>query len=355
MVRFLSKKLIPLPSHNTVMQNKPVRIILLIALLLILALPAMAVIPPGRITVYSNPSGAHVCIDSKTCDIAPATFPVDGNEWHMIVVTETGYRDWVDTVYVTSDLTSTVTAYLDQDPAATAIHVNVTPGGGTVCLDNTQCRSDVGTVGSTGSTLYTGVSPGYHTISIESPPGYLDTMKLVQVNLGKITEVNITLDVVVATPAATKIPSDATGMVRVYVNRIGSTVCLDNARCVYNTGGNSGPGTGTTFFDNVRVNETHIVTVAADGYEPYSALVFVDKDLIARVDVSLVPVTGTTVTTVPPTVPATAPPVVTTVTMITGASSPVRPVQTKSPLDAVPVLGAVVVCGAVFLIRKNRE
>jgi hypothetical protein len=338
----------------TVMRYKHTKILFFIALLFLLALPATAAVPPGRITVYSTPSGAQACIDSKTCDSTPVTFPVDGNTWHMIVVKETGYRDWVETVYVTSDLTSTVTAYLDQDPDATAIHVHVIPGGGTVCLDNTQCRTDVGTVNSTGSTLYTGVSPGYHTISVESPAGYMDTLKLVQVNLGKTTDVNITLEEAVATPTTALTPIPATGMVRVYVDRTGSTVCLDNARCVHNLGGDSAQGTGTMVFDRVTANETHIVTVAADGYEPFAATVTVGRDLISTVDVRLRPSGGVTITTVPTTVAITAQPLVTTVTIITGPSSPVKPVQTRSPLDAVTVLGALALCGMVFLFRKDR-
>jgi hypothetical protein len=336
------------------MLHNPVKIIFLIALILLLALPATATVPPGRITVYSTPSGAQVCIDSNNCDITPATFAVEGNAWHMIVVNETGYRDWVDTVYVTSDMTSTVNAYLDQDPATTAIHINVTPGGGTVCLDNSQCRADVGTINSTGSTLYTGVSPGYHTISVESPAGYVDSMKLVQVNLGKTTEVNITLDVFITTPTPTLTPVPATGMVRVYVDHTGSTVCLDNTRCVHNLGGDPGQKTGTMVFDHVTANETHIVTIAADGYEPFSATVTVGRDLISTVDVTLRPSGGVMVTTVPTTIPATAQPLVTTVTIITGASSPAKPIQTRSPMDVVPVLGALALCGMVFLLWKDR-
>lgn len=329
--------------------------VLLIAVLLLVALPVTAAVPPGRITVYSTPAGANVCVDTKLCDIAPATFTVEGNAWHMVVVTEKGYRDWTETLYVTSDQNSVVSAYLDQDPAATGILVNVTPGGGTICLDNSQCRADVGTVNTTASTLFTAVSPGYHTITVESPKGYLDTMKLVQVNLGKITTVNLTLNKVVTTPTPTPSPVPATGMVRVYVDRTGSTICIDNANCVYNVGGNPGPGTGTTVFNAVTVNKTHIVTVAAEGYEPFSATVSVEKDLIAKVDVSLQPIV--TATTVPPTATAT---VLTTgsqlVTLTATATTTVPPTMPtpQSGLDAVPVIGALALCGMVLVFKKDR-
>ncbi|MDD1684178.1 MAG: PEGA domain-containing protein [Methanoregula sp.] len=333
------------------MPQKYTKIILLLTVIVLLVLPATALVPPGRIIVYSTPQGANACIDNKNCDITPSTFAVEGNAWHMIVVTEKGYRDWTETVYVTSDQTSVVNAYLDQDPAATAIRVNVTPGGGTICLDNSECRNNVGTVNSTASALFTGVSPGYHTISVESPAGYMDTMKLVQVNLGKTTEVNITLDVIIATPTTPKPPATPTGMVRVYVDRTGSTICMDNARCVYNVGGNPGPGTGTTIIKDVTVNETHIVTVAADGYEPFSATVSVSKDMIEKVDVSLQPIAGVTTvrTTTPP--PATTVPATTTLV----STTPIPPIPTKSGMDAVPLFMALALCGMVFLFRKNRE
>ena len=332
------------------MSHKHTKIILLIALIVLLALPAAAAVPPGRISVYSTPSGAHVCVDNTNCDTTPATFIVEGNAWHMAVVTEAGYRDWTDTVYVTSDMTNTVTAYLDQDPAATAIHVNLTPGGGTVCLDNSQCRSDVGTVNSTGSTVFTGVSPGYHTVSVDSPPGYVNTQKLVEVNLGKITRVNITLDAVVFTPTPTLTPLPETGMVRVYVDRTGSTVCLDNSRCVYNLGGDSGQGTGTMVFDRVIANETHIVTVAADGYEPFSATVMVGRDLISTVDVTLRPMIGARVTTLSTTASMVATTIPSTVTTVPPTMPPSR-----SPAGIIPVIGALLLCGTVFLLRKNRK
>jgi hypothetical protein len=338
----------------TIMLQKHTKTLLLIAILLFLVLPAIALVPPGRITVYSAPSGSQVCIDNKNCDITPATFAVEGNAWHMIVVTVSGYRDWIDTVYVTSDLTRVVNAYLDLEPAATAIQANVTPGGGTICLDNSQCRANVGTINGTGSTLFSGLSPGYHTISVESPAGYVDTTKLVQVNLGKITEVNITLEQVIVTPTTIQPPRSPTGMVRVYVDRTGSTICIDNSHCMYNVGGSPGPGTGTTVFDYVTANETHIVTVAADGYEPFAATVSVSKDMIEKVDVSLEPIAG--FLTLPTTIPTTVTTVpVTTLPLTTATPPPTMPLPTRSPLDVEPVLLALALCGMVFLFRKDRE
>jgi hypothetical protein len=313
-----------------------------------LALPALAAVAPGRITVYSVPSNADVCIDTDDCDITPATFTVAGNDWHLVVVRQQGFRDWSEAVYVTTEQTNSVTAYLDLNPELTAIRVNVTPGGGTICLDNIQCREKVGTVGSTAGTLFTGVSPGYHTISVEAPVDFLDTTRLVQVTLGKTTNVSISLDPFIA-PQTTAPP--ATGIVRVWVDRTGSTVCLDNTRCVYNVGGSPGPGTGTTIFDDVTTTGTHIVTVVADGYRPFSAPVSVAKNELTNVDVRLQPNTGGTP------VPTTTAPVttVTTVPTTTATQPPTMPPTTRSGLDAVPVLGALALCGIGFFCRRNRE
>ena len=167
--------------------------VLLLVLFLLLAVPAMAVVLPGRITVFSTPTGALACIDNKSCDITGATFSVEGNAWHSVRITEKGYRAWTENVYVTSDQTSMITAYLDLDPNTTAIQVNVISGSGTVCLDNSNCRANVGSNTGTKSTLFTGVNPGYHTVSVEAAADYEDTSELVEVTLGKITTVNIEL------------------------------------------------------------------------------------------------------------------------------------------------------------------
>jgi hypothetical protein len=110
-------------------------------------------------------------------------------------------------------------------------------------------------------------------------------------------------------------------------------------------------------FDNVVANETHIITVSADGYEPFSAMVMVEKDLIAKVDVSLQPIRGgmTPLTTVPTTATqalTTAP--LTTAPLTTATVPPTMPTA-RSGLDAVPVLGALVLCGAIALLRNNRQ
>jgi hypothetical protein len=307
--------------------------------LLLIAIPALADVPPGRVTVYSSPSGALACIDSGTCDFATATFSVAGNSWHTVTVRETGYREWTQNIYVTADQTSRIDAYLDLDPDATGIQVSIRPGGAIVCLDNMDCRANVGANSTSGTALFRGVSPGYHTISVEAPVDYEDTTRLVQVELGKVTEENIELTAFIAPAQATTAPAAdrATGSIRVYVDRTGSTVCLDNTDCYVNVGGSPGPGTGTVVFSDVTANEVHIVTIAADGYRPVSTGITVGKDQVATADVALQPLGSATAVTT--TVPATQPTV-----------PPTMPTP-RSGLDPVVAAGALALCGLLFLSR----
>lgn len=313
----------------------------LLLVLLFLIVPALAEVPNGRLIVYSMPTGALACIDNKTCDITGATFSVGGNAWHSVVVTEKGYHKWAENIYVTSDQTSMITAYLDLDRNATGIQVNIIAGSGTICLDNSDCRLNVGSPGSTKSTLYTGVSPGFHTISVEAAATYADTSELVEVSLGKITTVDLELYPFLIPITPTPIPMRETGSIRVYVDRTGSTICLNNVDCYINVGGSPGPGTGTAVFDDVTANETQIITVSADGYMPVSTKITVGKDQVATADVSLQAIDG--LTTVPTPVPTAVPTVL-------------SPVPTaRSGLGVLPVLGALALCGLVLLSRKINE
>jgi hypothetical protein len=74
---------------------------------------------------------------------------------------------------------------------------------------------------------------------------------------------------------------------------------------------------------------------------PVSAKIIVGKDQIATADVSLQPIAGeTTIPTLIPTPLPTVPP-----TMPTN----------RAGLDALPVIGALALCGAVFLFRKQGQ
>jgi hypothetical protein len=191
------------------------------------------------------------------------------------------------------------------------------------------------------------VSPGYHTLSVRSPAGYEDTIKLVQVTLGKITDVSITLNpvgipVTLVTPVATAAPENwATGNIRVYVDRTGSTICIDTVDCFVNVGGTPGPGTGTTVFNEVSVDVVHTISVSADGYKPVSANVTVSEDEISTVDIKLQPLakeTTSSLTLTPTQLPTES-----------------KPQPTRAGLDVLPVIGALALCGIIFLFQKKGE
>ncbi|MFA4849631.1 MAG: hypothetical protein WC626_07875 [Methanoregula sp.] len=319
------------------MSLKDGKIVIIITLLLLLVVQVQG-LAPGRIAVYSTPSGAVACIDTVNCDTTDAFFSVSGNTWHSVVVTNKGYLQWSDTIFVVSDHTSVVNAELQLNPAITVLQVDVTPGSGTVCLDSTQCHQNVGVYGGSGSTQFTSVSPGYHMITVWGPADYEDYYTTVYVDLAKSTYVTVTLKplnmpVTTVTPVIPPAASE-TGTVRVYVDQKGSTICIDNTDCRMNVGGAAGMGTGTTLFTNVTTNTLHTISVTAAGFKPYSSLVTVRQDMINTVDVSLQPLTVAT----------TAP-----------APLPAEPtlMPTKAGLNAAPVLGALVLCGAIFLLWKN--
>lgn len=328
------------------MAIRNIKTLIIVTLLLLLATHIQALVEPGRIAVYSTPSGAVACIDTMYCDTTDAIFTVTGNTWHTITVTNKGYMPWTYDLFAVSSRTQRVDAALELNPAITVLQVDVTPGSGTVCLDNVLCHTGVGMFSGSGSTQFLGVSEGYHTITVRSPGTYEDYFTTVYVNFAKTTYLNINLKSLstpstpvapIITPIGTPIASP-TGMVRVYVDQTGSTICLDTTNCRQNVGGPVGPGTGTTLFTNVSVSTVHTISVTADGYRPYSTQVTVLEDMIKTVDVSLQ-------SSILP------------VTTVTARFSSVQPTLLATPagLGAIPVIGGLALCGAVFLSRNNRR
>jgi hypothetical protein len=125
--------------------------------------------------------------------------------------------------------------------------------------------------------------------------------------------------------------------------RTGSTVCIDNGDCRENVGGTPGQGTGTTVFTGVSAYETHIISVAADGYKRASKRVTVSQDQVTTADISLQPLAAETATSLP------------TLTTTPLPTQP-APIPTKAAGPGVaPLLGALGLWGAIVLFRKNRE
>jgi hypothetical protein len=313
-------------------------------------LPTRPAVPPGRITVLSKPSYAHVCIDDSKCGTTPADFVVAGNVLHNITVTRSGYLDWSDTVYLTAGETNLVNASLQPDTGINGIQVFVNPGGGTVCLDERQCHAGVGTDGGNSSTQFTGLVEGYHVITVNNTAGYQPFSIRPYVPRRGFASITINLDPVVipgasptTTPegfatipvtraSVTPVPVLVHGRLRVYVSPIGSTVCIDNVDCRSNVGGTPGPGTGFEDFVGVSANTPHTISVSADGYLPATSPVTVSPDKASSLTFVLQPAPVTTAT------PAPLPPPV--------------PSPTKAGFDAL-VPAALALSCAVILLRQG--
>ena len=287
----------------------------------------------GSIEVHSTPY-ATACIDGGNCQPTTATFDgLAGNSYHQLTISQSGYQSYYDTVWVTARQTAVVDAVLQpSQPATGSVQVFITPGGGTICIDGGQCQAGVGTASGTGSYQFSGVTAnGYHTITV-TENGYQRFITELYVQPDQLNEVTAALQ-----PLASP-----TGNVQVYVTPGGGTVCLDGARCDANVG--SSDGTGSTQFTSVLANTQHTVTVIATGYQPYSAQVTVQPGQTGELDITLQPAAPQTILPTPqPTPPATPLP-----------TAP-APQPTRSGLDALPVLGALALCGAVFLLRKDRN
>ena len=306
------------------MPRTSVKPVLLLIILLLLVAYVQAIVPLGRITVLSSPSNANACIDTSLCDTTTATFMVEGNAWHTVAVTSPGYSPWTDLVYVTAGQAAAVSADLKMDQNATGIRIFVRPGGGNVCLDAVRCQVNLGTPGSTGSVEYTGLSPGFHTVTVDNTDGYQDYAVQARVTMGSIT--NLVIDL---TPAA--IP---TSTIRVYVSPPGSTVCIDGGDCRTNVGGFAGTGTGFTDFAGVSVNIPHTISVTEDGLQPSSQQVTAISGHLTSVNFILDPVP---VPTPEPTPPPASP----------------SPLPTQASSGLLPVLGALAICGMAILYRKK--
>ena len=315
-------------------------------------LPTRAAVPPGRLTVLSKPSYAHVCIDDSKCGTTPVDFTVAGNAQHVVNITRSGYLDWSDTVTVPAGETALVNASLEPDTGINGIQVFVNPGGGTVCLDDHQCHAGVGTAGGNGSTQFTGLDEGYHVITVNNTAGYQSYSIRPYVPRRGFASITVSLDPVAVqgagptiTPAgfatipvtsesATPTPVTVHGRLRVYVNPIGSTVCIDNGDCRSHVGGTPGPGTGFEDFSAVSANVPHTINVTADGFLPASSQVTVSPDKPGSVTFVLQPAPVTTAEPTPPPQPS--------------------PLPTNASFDAV-VPGAFALSCAVIFFRRGRS
>ena len=315
--------------------------------------PARTIVPQARISVISRPPYAHVCIDGTRCGTSPVEFAITGNIQHTVNITRSGYLDWSDTVVVPAGETRIVNASMQQDTGLNGIQIFVKPGGGTVCIDATECHQGVGTADSTGSTQFAGLDEGYHVVSVNATPGYQASTIRAYVPRRGFASITVTLEPVRApgteqatipqgfmtVPPTTAIPSPASatqhGKLRVYVSPIGGTVCIDSGDCRDHVGGTPGPGTGFEDFPAVSAGVPHNVSVTEDGFLPASSQVTVSPDKASSVTFVLQPAPVTTAEPAPLPEPS--------------------PTPTRSDPGVMGTLGILAGIGGIRILRRNYE
>jgi hypothetical protein len=161
----------------------------------------------GSVVITSMP-GATVYMDSnsqgKIGSGGTLTLPSVTSGNHIIKVSQAGYNDWINTVYIQPNYQNTITAVLTpigpnptQVPATGGLNIVSSPSGAETYVDNLY-------KGYTPAML-TGITPGVHSITLKYT-GYVDSSASATVNAGQTTPVAITMT---AAPVPTPTPKSA--------------------------------------------------------------------------------------------------------------------------------------------------
>ena len=294
--------------------------------ILTLGIPPAAAAANANIQLYIEPSTAvaTACVDNH-CQLTSmfpegegATFSgLDSNSYHTVTVTLDGYQRYYQSVYLTAG-TQVIDAVLQPVPTPTPVatgnlEIEENPKGGTACIDGTQCQTLPFDPNAGGVFDFTGLSGNtYHYLTINLN-GYKPYAESILVDAGGNDEEAVTLLAVAPTP---NVPT--TGQLTVHSTPPGAGVYLDNGY----------KGITPIILMNIPAG-SHTVMFQMNGYQELSTEVTV--------------VAGGSVD-----VPG---------TLIAGSPAPAAAMQPtptpKSGLGMVPVLGALVLCGALVLFRKN--
>jgi hypothetical protein len=246
-----------------------VRIVFIAVILLIVlmvGIPPVAAAADGGVQFYVEPSTvtATACVDQH-CQVTiasseggDATFNgLDSNAWHTATVKAAGYQDYTQTFYLTPG-TQVIDVTLQPVPTPTPVptgnlEIEVSPKGGTACIDGTQCQN---------------------------------------------------------------LPYD--------------------------------PNAGGVFdFYSLAGNSYHTLTITLAGYQPYTDTVYVNGGIDNGESVTLVPLAQAATSSASVQVTVASTPVPTAIPTNT------VPQTTKAGLSGALSLGALGICGAVFLARKK--
>jgi hypothetical protein len=329
----------------------------------------------GNIQVTSHPSGAIVTLDGGSWQYTPATFTaVSAGSSHTIQITMSGYQPYGTSAYVAAGQTASVNAYLvptPPQPRTGSINVVTSPRGADIYVDGNYIAES--------PHLVTNLAPGSHTLRLHKA-GYDEYLATVTVNAGQQTQVSFTF---APQPAAV-------GSIEVASTPAGSSIYLDG-----NYAGQTPQG---GYFDLTSVLQgTHTLVIRQKDFQDYTQVVYVQGGKVVTVDARLSPnapspipdTTGQILVVSTPAgaelfldntfrgvtpvtlsdIPAGSHVVMArqagyvdaseTVTVTGGESTPVAlglaaiPVTTRSPLSAVPVLGALLLPSLVFFLRRR--
>jgi len=183
------------------------KIFFILCLFCVILLP-VAASAVSNISVSSSPSGALVLLDgTSTGATTPTKIESVPNGLHYLTLRLAGYQDYIQSVTVSDNATSTVSATLTTTLTTTtteavtngSIYVESNPTNAAVFL-NTAYQ------GKTPITLYN-ITRGYYRVEVQKT-GYQDWSNRISVSLGTRTDVYATLSPeVTVTSLVTTIPT----------------------------------------------------------------------------------------------------------------------------------------------------
>jgi hypothetical protein len=228
----------------------------------------------GSIQVISSPGGADLYIDGVYRGVTATTVGnlIAGD--HNMRLRLSGYRDYTETVTVTSGRVTVVKPTLVQNtqPETGDIQVSSSPAGASIYLDNTF----QGITQSTGHIELTGIAPGPHQLVL-TLDNYQDYSSSVQVMAGQVTVIAASL-----TPSLA--PHNAT--LQVTSDPVGADVFLDNFFS----------GITPVTLQSVPPG-SHLLLIKLSGYNDHSTVVNLTSGQSALVSVALTPRVTPTPTT----------------------------------------------------------
>lgn len=195
---------------------------------------------PGRLTVVTTPSAAHLTVDGADAGTSPYSGRLAAGE-HAVVAALDGYQQAQQKVQVQAG--GEQVEKLTLSPLPTAIDVTTTPPGATLQIDGAKA----------GTTPWTAtVTPGSHKLTV-TLRGYKSAKDTVKVKRGETVTRDFTLEPERVKWTLESVPS-------------GAAVTVD------------GKAAGKTpLRDTIAIGE-HLLVLKADGYEPLELKVQVPPD-----------------------------------------------------------------------------